>query len=128
MSQGRKPGPGTVGQMQELHAKLVKTMAVRIDSGKACAVDLQTAGALLRDSGIRAQDDVSIRRLRRLHSRLLAEVLRRIEAGDASPAVLAVAERLLAREGVSAGASPRTDAERTAALRTTLVGLPFLVR
>ena len=121
-------GPATVAQMQGLHAKLVKVMAKRIDSGEATATDLQTAGALLRDNNIRAREDVDIKRLRRLHARLLQEVLERVSSGDATAAVLAVADRLLAREGFGAGASPRTEGERQAALKSTLVGLPFLVR
>lgn len=125
---GRRPGPATVNQLHELHALTVRTASRRIESGDACAEDLKVAAAICNDSGIKATEDVDVRRLRRLHSQLLKELLKRVQQGTASAAVLAVAGRLLVREGVTEGVAPKTDQERLQRLRRSLMAVPFRVQ
>lgn len=124
---GRKPGPATISQLHELHALTVRGAAKRIESGDCCAEDLKVAASLCADSGIRATEDVDVRRMRRLHTLLLKELLKRVQGGTASASVLAVVGRVLDREGVTRGVAPKTDQERKEGLRKSLAGLPFLV-
>lgn len=128
MTQGRKQGPATRQQMQELHAALVREVARTIQAGEATAKHLEVAAALLRDSRIEARGDIDVRRLRRLHSHLLDALLRQVPDKDAPPAVLAVAERLLARHRVTTGAAPKSDAERQEDLRKLIAMVPFRVQ